>query len=106
MIWRNLLEAWPAILFGWPAILTALALSVTGIVRTKPVLPLVALILVGPISLYITGSPRFWWLGISIPLLLSGASIAIHYQRNTLAWCLLGFVLGIFGWLAIAVSGQ
>ena len=102
----NLLDAWPAILFGWPAVVVALALSVTGIVRKKPVLVLVAIILVGPISLYVTGSPRYWWLGLSIPLLLAGASIATHCQRRTLAWSLLGPILGIFGWLAIAAITQ
>ena len=103
---RNLLEMWPAILFGWPAILVALALSARGIMRAKPVLPLIALILVAPISLYIAGSPRFWWLGICVPLLLAGASIAIHYRHITLAWSLLVPVLGIFGGLAILVMNQ
>jgi hypothetical protein len=102
----NFLQVWPAIVFGWPAVVLALALSATGIVRMKPVLLLIALILVAPISLYIAGSPRFWWLGISIPLFLAGASIAIHYRRNTLAWGLLVPVIGIFGGLAVLVAGE
>lgn len=102
----NLLDAWPAILFGWPAIVVALALSVTGIVRRKPLLLLFAIILVGPISLYVTGSPRYWWLGLSVPLLLAGASIAIRFRQNTVAWSLVGPVFGIFSWLALAAITQ
>ncbi len=103
---RDLLQIWPAIVFGWPAILIALALAVTGIVREKRVWLIAATILVLPISFYLFGSPRFWWLGLSIPLLLSGASFAVSRRRNKIAWALLVPVLGIFGWLAVLVAGE
>ncbi len=103
---RNILEMWPAILFGWPAILAALGLAVTGILHSKPGRPLVGAILVLPISLYLAGSPRFGWLGVSVPLLLSGASIAIYFQHSSVAWLLLVPFVGTFGWLAIAAIGH
>jgi hypothetical protein len=103
---RNILEMWPAILFGWPAILAALGLAVTGIMRSKPGWPLVGAILVLPISLYLAGSPRFGWLGISIPLLLSGASIAIYYQHSRVAWFLLTPFVGTFAWLAVMLMNE
>ncbi len=102
----NLLEAWPAILFGWPAILIALGLAVSGIVRNKPRRPLIAIILVLPVSLYLAGSPRFGWLGISVPLLLSGASIAIYCHYNKVAWFLLVPFVGTFGWLAVLLMNE
>ncbi len=103
---RNILDNWPAILLGWPAILVALGLAVSGIVHSKPRRPLIAIILVLPISLYLAGSPRFGWLGISIPLLLSGASIAIYCHYNKVAWFLLVPYVGTFGWLAVLLMNE
>lgn len=97
---------WPAILFGWPAVIVALGLSLTGVVRRKPGWLLVAVILVVPISFYLVGSPRFWWLGICVPLLLSGAAIATHFRQFTLAWLLLLPFAGTFTWLALLVMKQ
>ena len=103
---RNLLEMWPAILFGWPAILVALGLSVRGIVRGKPWWVLVAAIPVLPISLYLAGTPRFGWFGLSIPLLLAGASIAVYFKHSRVAWILLAPYVGIFAWLAVLAMNE
>ena len=101
-----MLEMWPAILFGWPAILISLALSVMGIVRKRPGWLVVAAIIALPFSLYLSGSPVFGWLGLGIPLLLPGASIAIYYGQTIVAWSLLAPFAGVSGWLAIAVMSQ
>ena len=103
---RNLLEMWPAILFGWPAILLALGLSATGILRGKPAWPIAGTILVLPVSFYLAGSPLFGWLAISLPLLLSGVSIAIYYRHPKVAWMLLAPVATTFAWLAVLVMNE
>lgn len=103
---RNLLEMWPAILFGWPAILAALALSATGIVHSKRAWPLIGAILILPVSFYLAGSPKFGWLAIALPLLLSGSSAAIHYRRPGIAWLLLAPVAAVFVWLAVLVVNE
>jgi hypothetical protein len=103
---RNLLEMWPAILFGWPAILAAFAVSAWGIVRGKPWWVLVAAIPILPISLYLAGTPRFGWFGLSIPLLLAGASVAVYFKHNRVAWFLLAPYAGVFAWLAVLVINE
>lgn len=103
---RNLLGMWPAILFGWPAILAAFALSASGIVRGKPWWVLVAAIAVLPISLYLAGTPRFGWFGLSIPLLLAGAGVAVYFRHSRVAWFLLAPYVGVFAWLAVLVINE
>ena len=101
-----MLEAWPAIVFGWPAILTSIALSAMGIVRSRPMWIAIAAIVALPFSLYLAGSPAFVWLGVSIPLLLAGASVASRYDRPIVAWSLLLPYVGGIGWLAIVVMSE
>ena len=103
---RNVLEAWPAIVFGWPAILLSIALSAVGIVRKRPRWLVVAAIVALPFSLYLAGTPAFGWLGLSIPLLLAGASVASRYDRPIVAWSLLVPYVGGIGWLAIVVMTE
>ena len=97
---------WPALVFGWPAILLAVVLSVMGILRRKPVWLAVAATVVIPFSFYLAGSPRFRWIGLAIPLLLFGASIAVYRCRPALAWFLLVPFVGVVGWLAIVVLNE
>ena len=97
---------WPAIVFGWPAIAVAVGLAVTGVVRSKPRWLLVTAVLLLPMSLYLAGSPRFGWLGLGIPIFLSGAGIAIDYDHDKVAWFLLLPFVGTFGWLAVLVMSE
>ncbi len=101
-----MLQMWPAILFGWPAILVSIALSIMGIVRRRPKWLVVAAIVALPFSLYLAGSPAFGWLGLSIPLLLAGASVASRYDQSMVAWSLLAPFVGVSGWLAIVVMTE
>jgi len=97
---------WPAIVFGWPAVIVTLLLSVTGIARKKPVLLVIATIVVTPFSFYLMGSPRFGLVGLAIPLLLVSSSIAVHRRHLVLAWMLLVPVVGVFSRLAMLVLRQ
>ena len=100
-----MLELWP-LLLGWPAVVIAIALSVTGIVQKKSRWLVAAAIVALPLALYLAGSPAFGWLGLTIPLFLPAASIAIHYDNSRLAWFLLAPFVGVSGWLALAVINQ
>ena len=100
------MSAWPAIVFGWPAVLLALVLSVLGIARLKPAYVAGGAALAIPFSFYLTGTPRFWWMGLGIPLLLIGAAIAVKYRRAEIAWTLLVPAVAAVGWLAVIVIGE
>ena len=100
-----MLSLWP-ILLGWPAILVSIALSVVGIVRSRPAWLVVAAIIVVPISLYLFGTPRFSWIALVFPLLLIGASIAVRRSHLWLAWTLFVPFAGFFGWFAVIVMSE
>ncbi len=98
-------QLWPTILF-WTGILVSLALSVMGIVRRRPAWLVVASVVAVPLALYLAAFTGLGWLGLIVPLLLAGASIAIYYHHTGVAWSLLAPFLGVSGWLAIAVMSQ
>lgn len=97
---------WPAIVFGWPAVIVTLLLSVAGIARKKPVLLVIATIVVAPFSFYLMGSPRFGLVGLMIPLCLLGSSIAVHRRYMALAWLLLVPFVSVVGRLAFVVLSR
>ena len=99
----TLVNWWPAVVFGWPAIILALILSVAGIVRKKPIWLYVATVITIPFTIYLFGSPRIGLAGLTIPLLLSGAGIAVRYRRADMAWVLLAPFVGFITWLAFVV---
>jgi hypothetical protein len=98
-------EWWP-VLLGWPAILAALVLSAAGIVRRKPVWLAIAALLALPVFLYLAANPFPGWPALLVPLALAGAGFAVRRQHIAAAWLLLGPLVGISGWLAIAVMSQ
>jgi hypothetical protein len=102
----NPLDWLPAVLLGWPAILTALVLCVAGIVRARAKWLVAAAVLITPISLYLAATPRLQWIALLIPLLLVGASIALHRSQQWLTWALFIPFVGVFGWLAVIVTSQ
>ncbi len=102
----TILDWWPAVVFGWPAIILALVLSVAGVIRKKPIWLYVAAVIVIPFTFYLFGSPRIGPAGLTIPLLLAGAGIAVRRGRYDLAWLLLAPFAGVIAWLAIIVLGE
>ncbi len=77
-----------------------------GIVRRRPAWLVVATVVAVPFSLYLAAFTGLGWLGLIIPLLLAGASIAIYYHRTGVAWSLLAPFFGAIGWLIIGVMSQ
>ena len=93
---------WPALL-GWPAILIALVLSVAGIIRRKPVYPVVGAILVLPMTLYMVLSALPGLFGLAFSLSLAGSGIAIRRQHIRAAWIMLMPYIALSSWLAVVV---
>ena len=100
-----MLSLWP-ILLGWPAILVSIGLSVIGIVRSRSAWLIVAAIISVPFSLYLFATPRFRWIALVFPVLLFGASIAIHRSLPWLAWSFFVPFVAFFGWLAVIVMSE
>ncbi len=75
MVW------WPALL-GWPAIALSVVLAVTGLMRRKEHLVLLAIVPLIPIGFYVLGSPLYWWLPIVVLIGLLLLSWSIHRAKR------------------------
>ena len=70
------LQAWP-LLLGWPAIFAMFLLVYFAVRKRKPVLSVLAMLLVAPLSFYLLSSPAYWWTGIAVMLALIVLSIIL-----------------------------
>jgi hypothetical protein len=94
------------LLIGWPGIISSLAISIAGVIRSKPVWLIIGAILAVPFSWYLSGSPLFRNIGLLLPLFQLGAAVAIHRHVTWLAWLLLLPFAGIAAWLGITILMQ
>lgn len=94
------------LLIGWPGIISSLAISIAGVIRSKPVWLIIGAVLAIPFSWYLSGWPLFRHIGLLLPLFQLGASVAIHRHVTWLAWLLLLPFAGIAVWLGITVLMQ
>jgi hypothetical protein len=78
---NNLIDAWP-LLLGWPAIVIAIVLAAVSIHTFRPWYAIIAAIAITPISFYLSGSPRFGWLGVSVPVALVGLAAWLGTSRR------------------------
>ena len=100
------MQWWPMIVFGWPAVIVTLLLSVAGIVRKKPVLLVIATVVVSPLSYYLMSSPRFGLVALAMPLCLLGSSVAVQRRYMVTAWLLLVPFVSVMAPLAFKVLRQ
>jgi hypothetical protein len=94
------------LLIGWPGIISSLAISIAGVIRSKPVWLIIGAILAFPFSWYLSATPLFRHIGLLLPLFQLVASVAIHRHVTWLAWLLLLPFAGIAAWLGITVLMQ
>jgi hypothetical protein len=90
----------------WAATISSLIVSVIGVIKRKPVWLIIGSILAVPLSLYISFTPLFSYIGLILPLFQLGASTAIHKNVVWLGWLLLLPISGITCWLGIVVLMQ
>jgi hypothetical protein len=96
-----------AIIFiGWPGIISSLAISIAGVIRSKPVWLIIGAILAVPFSWFLSATPLFRHIGLLLPLFQLGSAVAIHRHVTWLAWLLLLPFAGIAAWLGITVLMQ
>ncbi len=99
-------EWWPVI-FGWPAVVVSMGLAAAGIGLRRPVLLVVSIVLVAPLSLYLSGAASWFALaGPVILLSLFASAYAVKRGLSWLAWCSLAPLAGVAVWLAVIVSSQ
>jgi CHASE2 domain-containing sensor protein len=77
----NLLNAWP-LLLGYPAIAAALLLGVLAVRKRRAVFSVIACLLIAPLSLYVLGSPTYWWVGALVPAILIVMSVLIALRNR------------------------
>jgi len=74
---------WPA-LFGWPAIALSALLAAIGVYRRNEFLVLGAIVPLIPVSVYILGSPLYWWMPVAALLVLLGLGWFVRLKRREL----------------------
>jgi hypothetical protein len=94
------------LLIGWLGIISSLAISIAGVIRSKPVWLIIGAMLAVPFSWYLSGWPLFQYIGLLLPLFQLGAAVAIQRHVTWLAWLLLLPFAGIAAWLGITVLMQ
>jgi hypothetical protein len=92
--------------FGWPAIIVTLLLSTAGLIWKRFWLMLIAAVVLGPVSLYISEYPAVHGLGLLLPVCLIGSAFAVRAHRILLGWLLTLPVYLASAWLAILVFSQ
>lgn len=98
------MNQWWPLLLGWPSVLFGLSLGSFGVFQKKPFRLYLAAVLILPISLYLSATPRFAGLMLLPPPALFLAGLAIKYGKINLAFTLVLSVVLLFVWLAMTVT--
>ncbi|MDR9854725.1 hypothetical protein RJP21_14010 [Paenibacillus sp. VCA1] len=102
------MERNPLVFFNifWMIIFAAVILSVIGLIFRKSVLLYLSAVLLLPLALYLSATPRFLFWGLVFPLLFAGSAILIQRKRRWLAVMLSVPVYLLVAWLMYAVWNQ
>ena len=95
----HILEAWP-LLLGWPAVVLSVLVAAVGILRRRVPLLVTAAVLIGPMSLYISGSPRFGPVGLTPVAAYLLAAAAVQQCHVKVGATIAAFPAVFFIWLA------
>lgn len=93
------------LLLGWPAVALSVLVASFGLARRSPRPLMVAAALVGPVSVYLALTPRFFVWGLSPVGLYLGAAVATRRHQGELGAALVAANAVLFGWLALTVFG-
>ncbi len=100
----DLLYSWPVLLF-WPAVGLSVLAASFGLARGHPRPLLVAAALVGPTSVYLALTPRFFVWGLFPVGVYLVAAAATRRNYRELGMVLLAVNAAFFGWLAVTIFG-
>lgn len=93
-------------LFFWPFMIASLILAILSISMKKTLFLYFSAILIFPLSLYLTATPRFEIWGLIFPFFYVGAAVAL---ARKVIWASILLVIPNFiliGWIGFAVITQ
>ena len=99
-------RSWGAVVFGWPFIGVAVVLFGVGLLRRHSSFVLLGSFFAAPSCLYLTGTPRFWYIGLSVWLSKITAAWALARGWTTTAALLVIPFVGLASFLAWLVMTQ
>ena len=98
------MNGWLAMVFmGWPAVITSLCISLIGIIKKRPALPVAGAVIYLPHAWYLSMTPRFRFFAVFLLLFLVGTAYAVQRCKT---WQAALFFLPLFvfsGWLGMEV---
>jgi hypothetical protein len=97
---------WVPVFFGYPALLTSIALSALGIYVRKPVLLIASSLFSLLPSYYLGITPKFRYIGFSLPIFNLLAAYALYKQHIRLAILLQIPLVGCTLWLLVLAISQ
>lgn len=93
-------------LLFWSLMIVSLLIAVLAISLKKSKLLLISSILILPLSLYLSATPRFEIWGLIFPLLYLGAAVSLAKKVIWLSILLITPNFILIGWLAVVISFQ
>ena len=100
------MSEWWVVVFGWPFVGVAVVLFGLGLLRCKSSIVLLGSLFAAPFCLYLTATPRFWFVAPIVLLSSVGAAWALARGRPTTASLLVIPFVGLASFVAWAVVTQ
>ena len=93
-------------LLFWPFTIISLFVAILAIIFKKPILLMISSILILPLLIYLSATPRFDIWILLFPLLYLGAAISLIKKRIWLSLLLIVPIVILVGWLVLIVYLQ
>ncbi|HZG71239.1 MAG TPA: hypothetical protein VEY51_06825 [Chondromyces sp.] len=93
-------------LFFWPFMIASIVFSFIALVSEKALFLVISSILITPLSLYLSATPRFEWWGLIFPFFYLGAALSLRKNIRWLSALLISPNILLIGWIAYTVLIQ
>ena len=93
-------------LLFWPFMIISLFIAILSIIYKKPIFLWISSILILPLSIYLSATPRFGILLLLCPLFYVGAAISLAKKWIRLSILLIVPNFILIGWLVFIVYSQ
>ncbi|MCR2822118.1 hypothetical protein [Lederbergia panacisoli] len=93
-------------IFFWPLMIASVISSAIAIYMKKPIFLVISCLLIIPISLYLSATPRFKWWGLVFPFFYLGAALSLRKNIKWLSVVLISPNILLIGWIGYSVLKQ